>query len=59
MSLCLTHDKNICCSVPESLAHLIGTIVFYMQESVFDPWTLQLFTLLVDFQATRLPDQNK
>jgi hypothetical protein len=41
--------------VPKSLAQLVGTIAFYMQESGFDPWTLHLFTLWVDFQAIRLP----
>jgi hypothetical protein len=25
----------------------------------FDPWTLHLFTLWVDFQATRLSDKKK
>jgi hypothetical protein len=45
-------------NVFESLAHLIGTISFYMQELWFDSWTLHLFTLWVDFQATRLPDKK-
>jgi hypothetical protein len=30
-----------------------------MQEPGFDPWTLYLFTLWVDFQANRLPHKKK
>jgi hypothetical protein len=45
-------------AVPESLTQLVGTIAFYMQEPGFDPRTLHLFTLWVDFQVTRLPHQK-
>jgi hypothetical protein len=44
--------------VPKSLAQLVETITFYMQEPEFNPWTLYLFTLWVNFQVTRLPDQK-
>jgi hypothetical protein len=32
---------------------------FYMQERGFDSWTLHLFILWVNFQATRLPDKKE
>jgi hypothetical protein len=40
-------------------ALLARTITFYIKKSEFDFWTLHLFTLWVDFQATRLPYKKK